>query len=206
MALSCKLANNILKNDSCGYMLQSVVDIYLINKADVSAITINNDTEVSAITLVGDAKVYHIEPAKNSASFTDALAITDASKYRTHTLSFSVNNTYNASMVEAIHALSLGEFVAVAKMANGTFVMLGNNNVGLAATVVTNTGAASATEASGVQVELACDIDIEALPLADEAEAAFLAQVSDGTASASAQSEDGDGGNSGNSGTGSNPL
>lgn len=180
MALDCKINSNILKSAGCAYVLQSVVDIYLINKEDISGITYSEDgTEVSAFTLAGEAKIYHIEPAKNSASFSDALAVTDVSKYRTHSLTFSINSNYDGQMVKNVHALSLGEFVAVAKLANGTFVMLGNENVGLAATAVTNTGAASATEASGVAVEMSCDIDIEALPLADAAEEAFLGQVSE---------------------------
>lgn len=181
MALGCSLSKNILKVDNCAYVLQSVVDIFLINKDDLTAIAYNTDkTEVSAFTLADSAKVYHIQPAKNSASFSDTLNVNDnGSKYRTHLLSFSLVGEYNAAMVENVHALSLGSFVGVAKLASGTYVMLGNDAVGLEATVVTNVGAASSSESSGVSVELSGDLTADALPLAAEAISAFLGQVAE---------------------------
>lgn len=179
MALDCSLVNNILRTSSCDYVLQSVVDIYLINKGEVSAITESAEgTEISSITVAESAKVYHIEPAKNTASFTDTLNVTDGgNRYRTHVLSFSLNGEYNADMVQNLHALSVGEFVAVVKLASGNYIMLGSSAVGLQATSAVNTGAASATEASGISVELSADLTVDAKPLTSEAITALLGNI-----------------------------
>lgn len=164
MALTCKLANDLLRENSCGYVLQSVQTIYLANTADVTAF----DIETGAVTLSGETKWYKIEPAKNTASFTDVLNVTDSgNKYRTHTLSFSVAGVYSTELKDALDNLSLGSYLAIAVFASGEGVLLGTKNAGLEATVVTNTGAASATEASGISVEMSADLTNSAFPIAD---------------------------------------
>ena len=163
----CSLANNILRADSCGYVLQSVKKIYLANTADY----------VSGTSVADDAHWYEIEPAKNTASFTDVLNTTDSgTKYRTHSLSFSIAGTYDEAMQLNLDELSLGSFVGIAVFADGTGVLLGTKNSGLEATVVTNTGAASASEASGISVEMSADLTASALPVsAAEVEALSVA-------------------------------
>lgn len=158
----CKLANNILKDaDSCGYVLQSVTKIFLANAEDIT-VNVSGGT----FELAESAKWYQIEPAKNTASFTDVLNVTDGgNKYRTHTLSFSISGVYNEAMQLNLDELSLGSFVAVAQFASGEGVLLGTENAGLSATVVTNTGAASATEASGISVEMSADLTNSAIAM-----------------------------------------
>lgn len=164
MAITCKLANDILKTDSCGYVLQSVTNIYLANTADVASF----DILTGAVTLADSAKWYHIEPAKNTASFSDVLNVTDGgNKYRTHSLSFSINGKYDDAMQLNLDELSLGSYIAIAVFASGEGVLLGTKDAGLEATVVTNTGAASATEASGISVEMSADLTNSAFPIAD---------------------------------------
>lgn len=159
----CNLANNILKADSCDYVLQSVKKIYLANTDDVT-----NMTE-SGATLADSATWYEIEPAKNTASFTDVLNVTDSgNKYRTHTLTFSIAGAYSEAMQTNLDVLSLGSFIGVAIFSDGSGVLLGTKNSGLEATVVTNTGAASATEASGISVEMSADLTSSALHLTKE--------------------------------------
>lgn len=179
MALDCSLTNNILRTGSCDYVLQSVVDIYLMNKGEVSAVTVDaENTSISAISLDEAAKVYHIQPAKNTALFTDTLNVTDSgNRYRTHALSFSLSGKYDADMVKNLHALSVGEFIAVAKLASGDYIMLGDDSVGLQATSAVNTGAASATEASGISIEMSADLTVDAKPLTSEAITALLGKV-----------------------------
>lgn len=173
MAISCNLQNSILKTSSCGYSMQKVTDLYLVNRNDVSAITrveeATGGEEVTAITLVDDAKWSRIQPATNSASFSDALTVLDnGGAYRTHTVSFSIAGSYTPAMVGVLNALSLGEYLVVAALANDEAILLGSQNVGLVATSATNTGAASAGDASGIAVEMAADVTVAAAPLAAE--------------------------------------
>lgn len=184
MALSCNLQNSILKTSSCGYSLQSVKDIYLVSRSEVESVTRSTGTtcsqEISAITLKETAKWAHIEPAKNSASFSDSLTKLDnGGSNRVHTLSFSIAGAYTPEMVCVVDALSLGEYVGVARLASGNFVMLGSENVGLEATTVTNQGAASASDFSGVQVEMTAEIGETSSPLSAEAIEALLGNLAD---------------------------
>lgn len=160
MAISCSLNKDLTKKESCGYVLQSVATIYLANAADVTFVTAEGDTyDVTGVTLAESAKWYRIEPAKNTASFNDTLNVTDSgNKYRTHSLSFSVIGTYSPEMQEALDQLSLGSYVALAVFASGDGVLLGTPDAGLEASTVTNAGSASATEASGISVEMSRDL------------------------------------------------
>ena len=188
MALSCNLTNSILKTSACGYSMQKVVDLFLVNRNDVTAIErvkpegakTDGAEEVSAITLTAEAKWAHIQPSTNSASFTDALTVLDnGGAYRTHTVSFSINGAYSPDMVAVVNALSLGEYCAVAQLASGEYILLGSHAVGLAATAVTNTGAASAGEASGIAVEMSADVTVAAAPLAEAAIKALTENVAE---------------------------
>ena len=188
--VNCKLEKSILKSTSCGYTLQSVKTIYLANKADVESIVLAKPkemsgatdcgVEVSTITLDEMAKWNKIDPSTNSASFTDSLQVIDnGGKYRQHTLSFSITGAYDAQMGCNQDMLSLGEFVAVVELSSGAMIMLGNEHVGLTATSVTNTGSGSATEFSGIQVEMSADLTVSAAPLSAEAIAAIKANLAE---------------------------
>lgn len=162
MAISCQLTSGLTKEVSCEYVLQSVKNIYLANVDDVES-DANGE-----VTLKADAQWYHFEPSRNTASFTDVLNTVDSgSKYRTHTLSFSLVGGYNDNIQSILDTLSLGSFLGIAAFADGSGVLLGTKNSGLEATTVTNTGAASASEASGVAVEMSADLTNSAFPIAD---------------------------------------
>ena len=172
MALSCSLNKDLLKGKNCDYVLQSVTEIYLADYTDSKITRTSGETgcgqSVTAIALGDGAEWYRIQPAKGTASFTDVLNVTDSgNKYRTHSLSFSVSGKYDAEMACVIDGLSLGSYLAIAVFADGSAVLLGDEKVGLEATVVTNTGSASATEASGISVEMSADLTVTALPIDD---------------------------------------
>lgn len=168
---SCGLSRNRLKTTSCAYQMNKVVDLYLVTVNEVSAITTGVYTgscgeQVTAVTLDSGAKWARIQPSNDSASFSDALVVGDNDmRYRTHTLSFSIGGDYDASAVCDVNALSLGEYIAVAVLASGNAILLGTKNVGLKATTVTNSGAATASEFSGIQVEMSADVTEAALPV-----------------------------------------
>ncbi len=174
MALSCKLTRDILKTSSCGYSLESVNDIYLANYADVTASTVADASGCSVITeiaLAADASFYHIEPAKDSASFTDELVVADnGAKYRRHTLNFTLSNAYDSCLKDDVDALSLGRYFAVVKTASGNYIALGRTT-GLEAETATVNGS---SETNGVEIVMSANIAESATPLSAAAVAVVV--------------------------------
>lgn len=170
MALSCNLSKDLLRSNTCGYSLPEVKDIYIANFDDVSAATVNYDCTsgvvVSAISLATGATFYHIEPAKNSATFTDELVVNDnGSKYRTHTITFNLNGKYDKDMVCPVDALSLGRFFVVVATADGQYLALGRT-VGMEASEQSVSGGG---DSNGITVTLTANVTESAVPLSDAA-------------------------------------
>lgn len=170
MAL-CKLSNDILKTNSCGYSLPEVKDIYLANYSDIQSSAVASvdggcGESITAISLAADAKFYHIEPSKGSASFEDALVVEDnGTKYRTHTLTFSLSNKYDACMHMNLDNLALGRYFAVVKTAEGSYYALGRLT-GLEADTATVSGGG---DSNGIQVVLSANVTESIIPLTDAA-------------------------------------
>ena len=173
MAITCLLNKDLLKSTTCGYSLPEITRVYLANYEQVSATTISAGTgadagceEVTAITMASGGTWYKIDPAKNSASFTDDLTVGDSgNKYRTQSLTFTVNGAYDACLHGVLDSLSLGKYVAVIKTAEGTHLMLGR---------ITGLEAESASfggggDTNGLVVTLRANTTESALPLSDAA-------------------------------------
>lgn len=151
--ISCVLNKNLTKADACGYSLKQIVEIYLAEFAEASAITMSSD-EYSVSAVSEDLTWYKIEPAKDTASYNDDLVVGgNGSKYRTHQLSFSFNAPYDVDMAKALDALSLGKFVAVLKLSDGSRIMLGRL-VGLEATAASSLSEAAADGQNGITVTM----------------------------------------------------
>ena len=170
MAVSCSLNKNLLRKDSCNYSLPEVKDIYLANFTDIVSAPVDYDCEsgvtVSAITLASGASFYHIEPAKNSVTFTDELVVQDnGSKYRTHTITFTLNGKYDKDMVCPVDALALGRFFVVVATADGEYLALGRA-VGLEASEQSIAGGG---DTNGITVTLTANVTESAVPLSAEA-------------------------------------
>lgn len=170
---NCILNRDLLRTSSCGYSLPEVKDIYLANFADVTGTTAGTSTdtgctgeEVTAIGLATSAKFYHIEPAKNSVTFTDELVVEDnGNKYRTHTLTFNVTGQYDACMHMDLDALSLGRYFAVVVTADGKWLALGRLT-GLEAETATLQGGG---DTNGISVTLSANVTESAVPLSTAA-------------------------------------
>lgn len=170
MALSCSLNKNLLRSNTCGYSLPEVKDIYIANYADVTAAGVEYDcasgVTVSGITLATGATFYHIEPAKNSVTFTDELVVEDnGNKYRTHTITFNVTGKYDKDMVCPVDALSLGRFFVVVATADGEYLALGRT-AGLEASAQSVAGGG---DTNGITVTLSANVTESAVPLSDAA-------------------------------------
>ena len=166
----CALNKNLLKTNTCGYVLNEVKDLYLANYNDVTAAPVDYNCEsgvtVSAITLASGAKFSHIEVARNSVTYTDELVVEDSgAKYRTHTITFGVNGSYDKDMVCPVDALSLGRFFVVVKTASGEYLVLGRT-AGLEAS---EQSVAGGTDNNGITVTLSANVAESAVPLSASA-------------------------------------
>ena len=177
----CKLAKDILKSTACGYSLKQIVDLYLANYEDITASTVGKPTEgdgveVKTITLANQAKFYHIEPAKDTATYTDSLQVGDGgSKYRQTEITWNIAGAYTPEMVDVLDALSLGKYVIVARLSDGSYVMFGRLTP-LEATVASLTSAAEATGFNGITVTFQNSTVESPLPLSAEAIQTVLGQ------------------------------
>lgn len=171
---NCVLNKNLLKSNTCDYSLPEVKDIYLANFNDiVSAATVYNCESGVTIPEISGGTFYHIEPAKNSVTFTDELVVQDnGQKYRTHTLTFTLNGKYDKDMVCTIDALSLGRFFVVVATADGEYLALGSK-VGLEAS---EQSVAGGGDTNGMTVTLTGNVTEAAVPLG----AAAIAKVKAG--------------------------
>ena len=177
MATICTLNDNLLRTTSCGYSLPEIVDIYLANFADADGkilITADADGEDEISGITSGVTFYHIEPAKDSASFSDELGVGDGgNKYRVPSVTFSVTGQYSKKMHAALDALSLGRYFVVVKTADGNYLGLGRVT-GLEAETATLAGG---SDTNGLQITLTRNTAESPLPLASAAVETMLANV-----------------------------
>ena len=170
----CKLAQDILKSTFCGYSLKQIVELYIANAEDVTATTVGAPTEgkgveVKTITMAASAKWYKIEPAKDTATFTDSLQVGDGgSKYRQSSITWNISGEYTSEMVDILDALSLGRFVIVARLSDGSYVMFGRLTP-MEAETASLESAAEATGFNGITVTFTNSTVESPLPLSDDA-------------------------------------
>lgn len=168
--MNCVLNRDLLRTSSCGYSLPEVKDIYLANFVDVLSANTGSTSggcqQVTDIKLAENASFYHIEPAKNSVTFTDELVVEDnGNKYRTHTLTFNIPGKYDECMSEALDALSLGRYFAVVATADGEYLALGRRT-GLEASAATLSGGG---DTNGISVTLSSNVTESAMVLSEAA-------------------------------------
>ena len=162
----CSLDKDLLRSTSCGYSLPQIVTLYVANFADVKTTVPEDGDEISGITMVSGGTFHVIEPAKNSASFTDELVTNDnGARYRTQNITFSVTGQYDKDKHSALDALSLGKYFVVAKTAEGSYIAFGRRT-GLEASAASNAGG---SDTNGMTITLTADVTESALPLAEGA-------------------------------------
>ena len=167
----CKLSKDILRTAVCDYSLKQVTDLYFANYADVTATAVGADSsrEISTITMASEAKFYHLEPNKDSVSYNDDLQLGDAgSKYRASSITFSLGGKYDSDAVNALDALSLGRYVIVAALSDGTHIMFGRQ-VPMEASAASFQSAAEATGFNGTTYTFTANTNESPLPLSEAA-------------------------------------
>ena len=165
----CALDKDLLRSTSCGYSLPQIVTLYLANSADVKDVAVTEQKdEISGITMVSGSTFYVVEPAKNSASFTDEYVTNDnGAQYRTQTITFSALGQYDKDKHNTLDALSFGKYFVVGETAEGSYIAFGRRK-GLEASAASNAGG-SADSTNGMTITLTADVTESALPLTKEA-------------------------------------
>lgn len=175
----CALNRNLTRTTSCGYSLPEIVDLYLVNYEELDDTDISSSAgceAISAITLASGASVYHVEPAKNSASFEDTLVVEDnGNKYRNASITFNVSGKYDECMHGSLDALSLGRYFVVVKTADGNYLGFGRLSP-LEAETATLAGG---SDTNGLQIVLAGNIAESPLPLSEEAVSTLLSNIAE---------------------------
>lgn len=168
----CLLDKSLTKSNQCGYSLPQIVRLFLANYDEVSGTTLTeNGYEVASITMktAGEStgQWYEVDPAQNSASYSDTLGVGgNGNKYRIHTVGFSYSSAYDSGLAKTIDELSLGKYIAVAKMLDESYIMLGRvAGLEAAADGVNNTGSGDATAEAGLVVTLTGNALEPGLPL-----------------------------------------
>lgn len=176
----CKLDKNLLRSAQCGYNLPDIVDLYLVNKDDVTTVVTGTSSGCDSIsgfnwTDSAATQVYHIEPVKNSASYSDELVVEDGGvKYRTSTVTFNVAGDFTPCQKAALDQLSLGRYFVVCHLANDSYIGFGRL-IPLEATVATLTFGQNG--GNTFQVTLAANMAESAYPLTNEAVTELLGHV-----------------------------
>lgn len=171
----CILTKDVLKSTSCSYSLPTVTDIYIANWDDISGTSTTPDTEgeaeISGISFVSTGmSFYHIEPAKDSVTFTDELATgSTGNKYRIVTLTFSVNGAYTKEMHAFLDGMSLGRYFAVIKNAEGNYLAIARRT-GVEASA---SSLAASSDQNGISITLSANVAESTMTLTPEA----IAQV-----------------------------
>ena len=167
----CLLTKGLTREGGiCNYSLKQINEIYLANYSDVETKISPDEADGYTVkSITGTAKWYKFEPAKDTSSYNDDLVIGgNGSKYRTHTMTFSFNGSYDAGVATVLDNLSLGKFVAVLKLSDGSAIMLGRMT-GLEASAASSLSEAAADGQNGITVTLECNTVEPALPVAKDA-------------------------------------
>ena len=140
----------------CEPNMGGIVEVYLANKTDVSAIQVT-DGQVKGITMSTSAKMKLYSFRRQSGSLTSTYTIdqTTGVNFVTTELFMPFNRMETAKRVE-VSAMAVGELVALVKDANGKYWYLGNDGPLMASAAVGRTGTKTADKNS-YDVTLSCE-------------------------------------------------
>lgn len=185
--VNCLLQEGFETSQECNYSLPQIVELYLANFAEVTDTTVakstdSNGEEVTVITMKSGAKWYKVEPAGTSANWSDNLGEGGSGNhYRIQSVSFSVNSAMKAGLAEKVDALSLGKYIAVARMADGGYIMLGRlAGLKAGADGANISGSGDATAEGGLVVTLSGNAVETFRPLSESAKKTVLGTAETG--------------------------
>ena len=109
----------------CASNMGGIIEVYLANKADVSAITKTSD-KVTGITMASTAKFkkYQLKPGTGSLTSNYQVSQENGSVYVQSDLLMVFNRMETTKRIE-ITAMAQGELIGIVKDANGLYWLLG---------------------------------------------------------------------------------
>jgi hypothetical protein len=112
----------------CSRGIGGVSEIYIANITDISDITLDTGNVVNAIT-TGSAGFYTYQPLKESGQFieTDNLSLPNGSQYIHQEITFGIGKT-DAATREELQLLSTAQVIAIVKLNNGEYQLVGLDN------------------------------------------------------------------------------
>lgn len=128
----------------CLSNIGGIVEVYLANKADVSAVTVSTN-KVTGITMDGAAKFHKYSFNRNTGSLTSTYTIDPANgtRFVTSDLVLQFSRMETTKRVE-ISALAAADLCAIVKDANGVYHFLGKDDALYASAGDGQTGTARA--------------------------------------------------------------
>lgn len=147
--MACDLVSGIV--GVCAYSTSGVEKVWLANKATTSGDTYNSNSELTGLTI---GTLYSIEPALDTATFTDDLQVNGARRNFLQTINFGVGSI-DATILETLEALGLANLVAFVKTSDGKFRVFGLQSSGLRATVMTDASGTAAGNDGSIAVTIA---------------------------------------------------
>lgn len=146
--MACELISGIV--GVCSYSTSGVEKVWLANKAAVTGDTYN-EGELTGITI--GAK-YLIEPALDTATFSDDLQINGARRNFLQTINFGVGSI-DKTILATLEDLGLSNLVAFVKGSDGSVRAFGLKSSGLRCTVMTDASGTAAGNDGSVAVTIA---------------------------------------------------
>lgn len=151
--MACELLNGIV--GVCEYSTSGVEKLWLANKADVTGTTIFDDcTQLTGMTWAGGTiKVYEIESALDTITFTDDLVVNGSRRNFLQTLNFALSSI-DCSILGTLEDIGLSNLIAFIKDSAGNFRAFGLSGAGLRATVMTDQSGTQAGNDGNVAVTI----------------------------------------------------
>jgi hypothetical protein len=123
---NCQITAGVTRDCSRG--IGGISEVYIANLSDISDITITTASIVDAIT-TGSAGFYTYQPLKESGQFieTDNLSLPNGSQYIHQEVTFGIGKT-DAATREELQLLSTAQVLAIVKLNNGEYQLVGLDN------------------------------------------------------------------------------
>ena len=152
--MACEILNGIV--GVCAYSTSGVQKLWLANKADVTGTTIYNgcDTLTGLTWAGGVTKVYEIQSALDTITFTDDLQVNGSRRNFLQTINFALGSI-DCTIFGTLEDIGLANLIAFVKLSDGTFRAFGLDSAGLRSTVMVDSSGTQAGNDGNVSVTIA---------------------------------------------------
>jgi len=147
--MGCELVSGIV--GVCDYSSSGVEKLWFANKASVTGVTYNASGEITGFT---SGTLFSIEPALDTATFSDDLVVNGSRRNFLQTINFGIGSI-DATILDTLEDLGLSNLVAFVKGSDGKVRAFGVKGTGLRTTVMTDTSGTAAGNDGNIAITLA---------------------------------------------------